>query len=167
MACPVHQGSAPIRRVSVVYAAESPRLLRPVPVLKSASHLAWAGTVCGVLGAVAIWIGSLLGALGPALIAGFACFGYGLAMYGWAGARRARLSVVERGIPRAMALWQAAWYCELCQGVFFDHGTFGQGAAIVTPRGGSADNQVITPATFHRLVWEVGGYGGPLGRLVG
>src|SRR5262245_38857841 len=124
VACPVHPDNPRTQQVSVLYAAQAPRLPRPGPVLKAAARLAWTGTACGVLGVVAIWTGNLIGggAVGPALIAGLACFGYALAFYGWAAARRARLGLVERGQPRAMAVWQAAWYCDICDGVFFRPG---------------------------------------------
>src|SRR5947208_7583158 len=46
----------------------------------------------------------------PSLIAGAICLAYALAFYGWAAARRARLGLIERGRPGAMAVWQAAWY---------------------------------------------------------
>ncbi len=60
VACPVHPENARIRRVSVVYEEMSHRLLSPVPVLRAATRLAWAGTACGVLGMAAIWIGNLI-----------------------------------------------------------------------------------------------------------
>ena len=168
VACPVHPDNPRIQQVSVLYAAKAPRLLSPGPVLKAASRLAWTGTACGVLGVAAIWVGNLVGggAAGPALIAGMACFAYALAFYGWAAARRARLGLIERGRPGAMAVWQAAWYCDRCDGVFFRPGTFRLGAMAVA---GVAvgDGVVLTPAAFHRLVWQAGGYGRPLGRLVG
>ena len=61
VACPVHPENVRIRRVSVVYEEMSPQLLSPGPVLRAATRLAWAGTACGVLGMVAIWIGNLIG----------------------------------------------------------------------------------------------------------
>ena len=67
--CPVHPDNSRIRRVSVVYADEAPRLLSPGPVLKAANRLAWAGTLVGVAGMAAIVIGNMVGhgATGPAL----------------------------------------------------------------------------------------------------
>ena len=164
IACPVHPENSGIRRVSVVYAAEAPRLLSPGPVLRAATRLAWAGTVTGVAGAAAIWIGTMIGrdAVGPALIVGCVCFAYALALYGWAGARRARLSIVQRGMPWAMAVWRAAWYCDECDGVFFEPGALRQAADA-----GVCPGTVISPAAFHRLVWKAGNYGGVLGRLAG
>jgi hypothetical protein len=164
LACPVHPKNDQIRRVSVVYAAEAPPLLRPGPALKAASRIAWAGTWCGLAGAVALWIGALLGhgAFGPALIAALVCFGYALALYGWAGARRARVTVVQRGMPDALAVWRAAWYCEQCDGVFFD--------SPAAPYASVVEGRVITPAAFHRMIWRAGRFGGAPGipgRLVG
>jgi hypothetical protein len=171
-ACPVHPDNNRIRPVSVVYEAQAPRLLRPTPILRAAGRLAWAGTLCGVAGAVAIWIGSLLGrgASGPALIAGLVCFAYALAFYGWAGARRATLAIVARGMPGAMAIWRAAWYCDECDGVFlsgdagpatgvFESSVAGDGVIARGPAGdGAAGRTILTPAAFHRLVWKAGGF---------
>jgi hypothetical protein len=169
VACPVHPDNPRIQQVSVLYATRAPRLLRPVPVLTAATRFAWTGTACGVLGAAAILAGYAVGggAVGPSLIAGVACFAYALAFYGWAAARRARLGLSERWRPGAMAVWQAAWYCDLCDGVFFRPGTFQRGA--MTAAGGVAvgDDVVLTPAAFHRLVWRAAGHGRSLGRLVG
>jgi hypothetical protein len=127
--------------------------------MKAASRIAWAGTCCGLAGAIALWIGALLGkgAFAPALIAALVCFGYALALYGWAGARRARVTIIQRGMPGALAVWGAAWYCEECDGVFFDS----PAAPDVV------EHQVITPAAFHRMVWKAGRFGGIPGRLVG
>src|SRR5258708_31638796 len=74
-ACPVHPDNPRIQQVSVLYAAQAPRLLRPGPVLKAATRLAWTGTACGLLGVLAIWTGNLIGggAGGPAPIPGPAC----------------------------------------------------------------------------------------------
>jgi hypothetical protein len=165
--CPVHPGNAQIQQVSVVYAARSDRLLQPGPVLKSANRLAWAGTGCGVAGMVAIWLGAVIGkgAAAPALIAAFCCFAYALALYGWAGARRARLTLVQRGMAGAMAVWRAAWYCDLCDGVFFQPGTLRQGPAASVVAGAVTEGEVLTPAAFHRLVWRAGRYGGALERI--
>ena len=166
-ACPVHPANPGIRQVSVVYAARPDRLLQPGPVLKSANRLAWAGTACGVAGVVAIWIGALIGkgATGPALIAGFCCFAYALALYGWAGARRARLTLVQRGMPGAMAVWRAAWYCDLCDGVFFGRGALHQGPASSVVAGVVCEDEVLSRAAFHRLVWQAGRFGGTLERI--
>jgi hypothetical protein len=169
IACPVHPDNPRIQQVSVLYAARAPRLLRPVPALAAATRLAWTGTACGVLGAAAILTGSAIGggAAGASLIAGAVCLAYALAFYGWAAARRARLDLIERGRPGAMAVWQAAWYCDMCDGIFFRPGTFRR--EVTACAGGMmvGDDVVLTPAAFHRLVWRAGGYGRPLGRLVG
>jgi len=162
--CPVHPENNRIQRVSVVYAADAPRLLRPGPLLKSAGRIAWAGTCFGVAGAIALWIGALVGtgASGPALIAALVCFGYALALYGWAGARRARVMIIKRGMPGALAVWGAAWYCDECDGVFFESKS--------APAADLVEGEVITPAAFHRVVWKAGRFGsvpGIPGRLVG
>jgi hypothetical protein len=169
VACPVHPENARIRRVSAVYAEMCPRLLSPGPVLRAATRLAWAGTACGVLGMAAIWVGNLIGgqAIRPALIIGMVCVAYALALYGWAAARRARLTTVARGMPSAMAVWRAAWYCDLCDGVFFQPGALCQAPFARVVEGSVIDGDVMSPAAFHRLVWKVGGYGGPPGRLAG
>jgi hypothetical protein len=169
VACPVHPDNPRIQQVSVLYAAQAPRLLRPVPVLRAATRLAWTGTACGVLGAVAVLAGNAIGggAVGPSLIAGAFCFAYALAFHGWAAARRARLGLIERGKPGAMAVWQAAWYCDVCDGVFFRPGTFRRDAVAAEAGVDVDDGVVLTLPAFHRLVWQAGGYGRPLGRLVG
>jgi hypothetical protein len=117
-------------------------MLSPRPVLRAAGTLAWTGTGFGVAGAVAIWIGNAIGgeAPRPALLSGAVCFAYALAMYGWATARRARLTRVERGIPSALALWRNAWYCERCGGVFFP------------------DGDLMSVSEFRDQVWSAGGY---------
>jgi hypothetical protein len=168
-ACPVHPGNQKIQPVSVLYAAQAPRLLRPGPVLATAGRLAWAGTACGVLGAVAIWAGALISgaAAGPALIAGAACLAYALAFYGWAAARRARLGVIRQGMPSAMAVWQAAWYCDICDGVFFRPGTFGLGGPSGAVGALAGDGVVLSPAAFLRLMRRASGYRAPLGWLPG
>jgi hypothetical protein len=171
-ACPVHPENSRIRRVSVVYETDAPRLLRPGPVLRAAGRLAWAGTLCGVAGAVAIWVGTMLGreASGPALIAALVCFAYALALYGWAAARRATLTIVARGMPGAMAVWRAAWYCDECNGVFFSRGEPAAASVVegslvedgvitrASAGSGAVGDRVITPAAFHRLVWKAGGF---------
>jgi hypothetical protein len=151
LSCPMHKTPDHIRQVSAVFAEESPELLSPWPVLKAADRLAWTGTGCGVLGVVSIWIGNVAGggAVGPALFAALFCFAYGLAFYGWAAARRARLTQVERGMPRALAVWREAWYCERCDGVFLSPGS-----------GRNGDTGLMSAAEFHQLVWTAGGYGG-------
>jgi hypothetical protein len=169
VACPVHPGNAGIRRVAVVYEAMAPRLLAPGPVLRAATRLAWAGTACGVLGMAAIWTGNAIGggAVLPGLIAGIVCVAYALAAYGWAGARRARLTMAERWMPGAMAIWHAAWYCDLCDGVFFQPGALRQEPAARVIKGRIGDGDVISPAAFWRLVWTAGRFGGSPGCLAG
>lgn len=146
--CPRHQTDSGTRPVSAVYAdvfaGEEADLLSPRPVLKTADRLAWAGTGFGVAGMAAIWAGTAAGggAQTAALGAGAACFAYALAMYGWAAARRARLTRVQRGAPAALALWRSAWYCERCDGVFFPDGS-----------------TLLSAEEFRRQVWSAGGYG--------
>lgn len=170
--CPRHKTAECTRRVSVVYAdvyaGEAADLLSPRPVLKSADRLAWTGTGLGVAGMAAIWIGNAIGngAQNVALLCGAVCFAYALAMYGWAAARRARLTRVERGVPSALALWRSAWYCERCDGVFFPDdvgsgavGAGGSGGSGAVGSGGSARDGLLSASEFRRLVWSAGGYG--------
>ena len=70
-------------------------------------------------------------------------------------------------MPGAMAIWHAAWYCNLCDGVFFQPGALRHEPAARAIKGRIGDGDVISPAAFHRLVWKAGGYGGPTGRLAG
>lgn len=148
--CPRHDGPDNIRLVSVVYAEDAGGPLSPRPALKAADRLAWAGTTCGVAGMAAVWAGNVAGGSGTGigLFCGIICFAYALALYGWAAARRSRLARVERGMPSALAVWRAAWYCDRCHGVFFSPDTAGTGA-----RG------LMSAAEFQRLVWVAGGYG--------
>ena len=144
--CPRHKTAEDIRQVAVVYAdvfaGDAANLLSPRPVLRAAGALAWTGTGFGVAGMVAIWIGNAIGggAAAPALVSGTVCFAYALAMYGWAAARRARLTRVQRGIPSALALWRNAWYCERCDGVFFP------------------DGDLMSVSEFRDQIWSAGGY---------
>jgi hypothetical protein len=81
-------------------------------------------------------------------------------MYGWATARRARLTRVERGIPAALALWRSAWYCERCDGVFLASAGAGSGGLL-------AVGKLLSAPEFRQLVWSAGGYGDllePAGR---
>ncbi|HEX6453341.1 MAG TPA: hypothetical protein VF060_28245 [Trebonia sp.] len=160
--CPRHKTTDDIRRVSVVYAdvfaGDAADLLSPRPVLKAADRLAWTGTGFGVGGMVAVWTGYAAGggAEKPALLCGAVCFAYALAMYGWAAARRARLTRVERGVPAALALWRSAWYCERCDGVFLasEAGDAGAGSG-----GLLAGDKLLSAPEFRQLVWSAGGYG--------
>lgn len=170
--CPRHKSTDDIRRVSVVYAdvyaGDTADELSPRPVLKAADRLAWTGTGFGVAGMIAIWTGNAIGggARNPALAVGIICFAYALAMYGWAAARRARLTRVERGIPKALELWRDAWYCERCGGVFFDRDEgagrvagSGVGSAFGSGSGGLSGGGLLSAGEFRRLVWSAGGYG--------
>lgn len=99
----------------MVYAETGPAL-SPARLLISADRLAWAGTVCGVIGAVLIWIRALAGgaASGPLFVVAVVCFGYAVACYGLAAARRLGVFLVRRRPPED----QAVWYCERCNVVF-------------------------------------------------
>jgi hypothetical protein len=150
--CPRHQGRDQIRQVSVVYAEAEPSQLSPVPVLRSADRLAWAGTICGLAGAALLWIGTAVrGAVsGTMLVLAGVFFAYAIACYGLAGARRASVVRVRRGMPRALEVWQAGWYCERCDGVFFT-----PGAAPA----GTHSGELMSAGDFQHLVWDAGGYG--------
>jgi hypothetical protein len=151
VSCPRHKGKDHIRQVSVAYAEAAPSLLSPGPVLKSADRLAWAGTICAVAGAALIWIRAVTGgsASGPLIVAAIACFAYAIACYGWAAARRASLARIKRGMPGALAVWRAGWYCERCDGVFFSPGA--APAGVIT-------GQLMSTGEFQHLVWAAGGY---------
>ncbi len=150
--CPRHKGLDQIRQVSVVYSEAEPAGLRPVPVLKSADRLAWAGTVCGLGGAALLWIGTAVrGAVsGTMLVLAGIFFAYAVACYGWAAARRASVVRVRRGMPRALAVWRAGYYCERCDGVFFPAGAAPAGAK---------PGVLMSAGQFQHLVWDAGGYG--------
>jgi hypothetical protein len=152
VSCPRHHGPDRIRQVSVVYAEAESARLRPVPVLKSADRLAWAGTICGLAGAVLIWVGTAIhGAVSATvLVLAGICFAYAIACYGWAAARRASVVRVRRGMPRALAVWQAGWYCERCDGVFFP--------ATAAPAG-AEPGVLMSAGEFQHLVWDAGGFG--------
>jgi hypothetical protein len=150
--CPAHKGPDLIKQVSVVYAEAAPEPLRPVPVLRSADRLAWAGTLCGVAGAALLWIGAAVrgSVSGTMLVLAAVCFAYAIACCGWAAARRASVVRVRRGMPRALAVWRAAWYCERCDGVFF---------TASTAPAGAEPGQLMSAGEFQHLVWDAGGYG--------
>lgn len=162
--CPRHETSEGTRRVSAMYAdvfaGSRADLLSPRPVLKAADRLAWAGTGFGVAGMALAWTASAVGGgARPVLFwCGIACFGYALALYGWAAARRARLTRVRRGAPAALALWRDAWYCQRCDGVFFPAGD-GEGAGTEAAPGAAAARDLLSVEEFRRLVWAAGGYG--------
>jgi hypothetical protein len=151
--CPRHRGLDQIRQVPVVYAETARAPLSPLPVLKSADRLAWLGTIIGAIGAVLLWIGAAVsgGLPGVTLAAASVCFAYALACYGWAAARRASLARVRRGMPRALAVWRAAWYCQRCDGVFFPAGAVCAGALA---------GELMSAGEFQQLVWAAGGYAG-------
>ncbi len=115
VACPAHRGQDHVRRVSVVYAEAAPAL-SPARLLISADRLAWAGTICGVLGAALIWIRALVGgaASGALLVAAVVCFAYAVACYGLAAARRAGAFLLRRQPDEEPTVW----YCERCNVVF-------------------------------------------------
>lgn len=150
--CPRHKGLDHIRQVSLVYAEAAPARFSPLPVLKSADRLAWAGTICGLAGAVLLWAGTAVsGAPSGAMLAiGGVCLAYAVAFYGWAAARRASAVRVRQGVPRALDVWRAGWYCERCDGVFFRSGDAPEGAE---------PGRLMTAGEFQHLVWAAGGYG--------
>lgn len=163
--CPRHHTTEDTRPVSTVYAdvfaGDEADLLSPRPVLKSADRLAWTGTGSGVAGMAAVWTGNATGggARTIALVCGFICFAYALALYGWAAARRARLTRVQRGAPAALALWRGAWYCERCDGVFFPGGAPDAPDAPDAPGAPGGPGELLSVAEFRQLVWSAGGYG--------
>jgi len=100
-----------------VYAG-APAVTGRARLLLSANRLAWAGTACGVLGAVLLSIRAVVsggGASVALLVAACVCFGYAIACYGLANARRIGAFLVRRP-PREDQ--QAVWYCERCNAVF-------------------------------------------------
>ena len=136
----------------MAYADAAPERLSPVPVLRSADRLAWTGTICGLAGAALLVVGTAIrGAVSAAMLAvAGVCIAYAVACYGLAAARRASVVRVRRGMPRALAVWHAAWYCDRCDGVFF---------ASSTAPAGAASGKLMSTVEFQRLVWGAGGYG--------
>jgi hypothetical protein len=122
VACPAHGGPDHVRRVSAVYGDAA--TATPARLLLSAERLAWAGTACGVLGAVLLSIRAVLGAGAasvPLLVAAVVCFGYAIACYGLAYARRIGACFVRGRLVRGRPAGedeQAVWYCERCNAVF-------------------------------------------------
>ena len=119
VACPAHGGRDHVRRASAVYGDAG--VLTPARLLLSAERLAWAGTAFGVLGAVLLAVRAVLNGGGgaasvPLLVAAVVCFGYAVACYGLAYARRIGAFLVWRPPPREAE--QAVWYCERCNAVF-------------------------------------------------
>jgi len=122
VACPAHGGPDHVRRVSAVYAG-APAVTGPARLLLSANRLAWAGTACGVLGAVLLSIRAVAGSGAASvalLVAACVCFGYAIACYGLANARRVGAFLVGGGAARRPPREdeQAVWYCERCNAVF-------------------------------------------------
>ena len=156
VSCPRHKGPDQIRQVSMVYAQASPPPLSPLPVLKSADRLAWAGTICGAVGAVLLWIGAAYrgDTSGPMIAAASVCFAYALACYGLAAIRRASVVRVRRGMPSALAVWRAGWYCARCDGVFFTPAALPAGAVA---------GELMSAGEFQHLVWAAGGFPQPVG----
>jgi hypothetical protein len=120
VACPAHGGPDHIRRVSHVYGEAA--TATPARLLVSAERLAWAGTACGVLGAVLLSVRAVLGggASVPLLVAACVCFGYAVACYGLAYARRIGAFLVRSPARRRPPGEDehAVWYCERCNAVF-------------------------------------------------
>lgn len=161
--CPGHNGPDQIKQASDVFAEGTPERLSPVPVLKSANRIAWTGTIIGVAGAVLVWAGAAVhgGVPGPVLAAACVCFAYAIACYGWAAARRKSVVRIERGMPKALAVWRAGWYCARCDGVFFPASAV---PADAVPAGAVA-GRLMTAMDFQHLVWTVGGYGRKLSQV--
>ena len=123
VACPAHGGTDHVRRVSRVYGEAA--TVAPARLLLSAERLAWAGTACGVLGAVLLVVRAVLSGGGgaasvPLLIAACVCFGYAVACYGLAHARRIGAFLVRSPVRRRPPdeNEQPVWYCERCNAVF-------------------------------------------------
>jgi peptidoglycan/LPS O-acetylase OafA/YrhL len=122
VACPAHGGPDHVRQVSHVYGEAA--TVTPARLLLSAERLAWAGTACGVLGAVILSIRAVLSGGGaasvPLLVAACVCFGYAVACYGLAHARRIGAFLVRPPVRRRGPGddEQAVWYCERCNAVF-------------------------------------------------
>jgi uncharacterized membrane protein YidH (DUF202 family) len=119
VACPAHGGPDHVRRVSAVYGEAA--TATPARLLLSAERLAWVGTALGVLGAVLLSVRAALKGGGgaasvPLLVAAIVCFGYAVACYGLAYARRVGAFLVRRPPPREEE--RAVWYCERCNAVF-------------------------------------------------
>jgi len=133
VACPAHGGPDHVRRVSRVYGEAA--ALTPARLLLSAQRLAWAGTACGVLGAVLLSVRAVLSGGGgaasvPLLVAACVCFGYAVACYGLAHARRIGAFLVRSPLRRRPPGddEQAVWYCERCNAVFTEKARAGPGA---------------------------------------
>jgi len=133
VACPAHGGPDHVRRVSRVYGEAA--ALTPARLLLSAERLAWAGTACGVLGAVLLSVRAALNGGGgaasvPLLVAACVCFGYAVACYGLAYARRVGAFLVRSPVRRRPPGndEQAVWYCERCNAVFTEETRAGPGA---------------------------------------
>jgi hypothetical protein len=123
--CPAHGGQDRVRRVSAVYPDAASGPPGPGRLLVSANRLAWAGTVCGVIGAVLVSIRAAIGggaASGPLVVVAAVCFGYAIACYGLAAARRVSVFLVLR--RPAAEREQAVWYCERCNAVFTEQAGF-------------------------------------------
>lgn len=133
VACPAHGGPDHVRRVSHVYGEAA--TATPARLLLSAERLAWAGTACGVLGAVLLSIRAVLNGGGgaasvPLLAAACVCFGYAVACYGLAYARRVGAFLVRSPVRHRPPGEdeQAVWYCERCNAVFTEKTRAGPGA---------------------------------------
>ena len=123
VACPAHGGPDHVRRVSHVYGQAA--TVTPARLLLSAERLAWAGTACGVAGAVLLSVRAVLSGGGgaasvPLLVAACVCFGYAVACYGLAYARRVGAFLVRSPARRRAPDddEHAVWYCERCNAVF-------------------------------------------------
>ena len=132
------------------------RRLSPRPDLKPAGGLGCVGTMILLIGGVLVLFGQDANrtfhdgsgdgpvSFGVELIVLSACV--------WIPAmvRSARRSRVERGLPKAVAVWQAGLYCGRCDGVFFPLGT---------ERPEVDPGELISTDVFRSVVWTAGGYG--------
>lgn len=103
---------------------------------------------------VIVWVYALVTSKGPlATAAGIGagvCFAL-LVVLGIAVgfARAADNRRVRRGLPAALAVWNEAYYCAHCDGVFFPP----TAAALGAPVG-----ELLSLYQFRRVVWDAGGY---------
>jgi hypothetical protein len=123
VACPAHGGPDRVRRISHVYGEAA--MLTPARLLLSAQRLRWTGTACGVVGVVLLSVRGVLNGGGgaasvPLLVAACVFFGYAVACYALAYARRVGAFLVGSPVRRRPPGEdeRAVWYCDRCNVVF-------------------------------------------------